>query len=242
MKITEKMKMTREGLEKYGSINIVVFGDSVTHGAISPGVIDYESVYWNRLRNKLLQIRNYVPINVINSAIGGTSAKPSVARFEKQVLKFDPDLLIICFGLNDVNGTLEDYLSSLEYFFEKAKENNIDVIYMTPNMLNTYVADGTYEPNLAYAAKTAEYQNSGKMDLFMSESVKLAKKSGVYVCDCYSEWKKLAQTEDTTQLLANFINHPKREMHELFANMLFEVIMNNQTINASDESTMFKSN
>jgi lysophospholipase L1-like esterase len=240
MKITEKMKMNREELEKFGSINIVVFGDSVTHGAVSPGVIDYESVYWNRLRKKLLNIRNYVPINVINAAIGGTSAKPSIERFEKQVLRFDPDLLIICFGLNDVNGTLEDYLDSLEYFFKKAKENDIDTIYMTPNMLNTYVDPKTFEPNLAYAAKTAEYQNSGKMDLFMSESVKLAKKSGVYVCDCYSEWKKLAPTEDTTQLLANYINHPKREMHELFANMLYDVIINKETIEASNESTMFK--
>ena len=52
MKIVEKMKMNREGLEKFGSINIVIFGDSVSHGAVAPGEMDYETVYWNRLRKK----------------------------------------------------------------------------------------------------------------------------------------------------------------------------------------------
>lgn len=36
--------------------------------------------------------------------------------------------------------------------------------------------------------------------------------------------EKLSETEDTTKLLANGINHPVREMHELFANMLFDCI------------------
>ena len=241
MKITEKMKMDRDGLEKYGSINIVVFGDSVTHGAVDPGVMDYDSVYWNRLRKMLTAKRNYVPINVINAAIGGTTALQSVKRFEDQVMRFKPDLLIICFGLNDVNGALEDYLKSLKYFFDRAKEEKVDTIYMTPNMLNTYVAEGTAEMNLSYAKKTAEYQNGGKMDLFMSESMKLAQSSGVYVCDCYGEWKKLAETKDTTQMLANYINHPRREYHEIFASKLYELIISDsEEIKNTEESTMYK--
>ena len=45
------------------------------------------------------------------------------------------------------------------------------------------------------------------------------------VCDCYSAWKKLSETDDTTQLLANRINHPIAEMHKLFAEMLYPMIM-----------------
>ena len=37
MKISEKISLDRQGLEKYGPINIVAFGDSVTHGALSYG-------------------------------------------------------------------------------------------------------------------------------------------------------------------------------------------------------------
>ena len=35
MKIREKILMDREGLEKHGPINIVIFGDSVSHGAFN---------------------------------------------------------------------------------------------------------------------------------------------------------------------------------------------------------------
>ena len=241
MKIQEKIKMDRALLEENGAITIVVFGDSVSHGAVAPGVIDYENVYWNRLRKKILSIRNYVPVNVINSAIGGTQASNSLKRFDKQVLKYDPDLVILCFGLNDVNNSLEEFISSIRYMIEKCKENGIDVVFMTPNMLNTYVHEKTAQNTYAYAHKTAEYQNSGKMDLFMESAVKLCRELDVLVCDCYSDWKKLAKTEDTTLLLANYINHPISEMHELFASKLFETLFPEYSMDGVlEESTMYK--
>lgn len=95
---------------------------------------------------------------------------------------------------------------------------------MTPNMLNTYVAPDAPESHLAYAAVTAKYQTEGRMDLYMESTVRLAEEMGVPVCDCYAKWKKLAETEDTTMLLINRINHPTPEMHELFAESLFQMI------------------
>ena len=243
MKIKDKIKLGREGLEAEGPITIVAFGDSVTHGAVASGEINYETVYWNRLRQKINAVRNYMPVNVINAGIGGTSAKKSVERIDSQVLKHEPDLVIVCFGLNDVNGTLETYLSSLRIIFERLLASGAEVIFMTPNMLNTYVAEGTAECHLKYAAVTAGYQNDGKMDQFMREGVALAREMGVAVCDCYSKWKKLSETEDTTKLLANHINHPIKEMHGMFANDLFDILFAEDT-SAGNESndTMYREN
>lgn len=224
MHVYEKLFMDREGLEKNGPVTIVAFGDSITHGALRDGM-NYESVYWNRLRKKLLDVRNYVPVNVINAGIEGITASESVARMEKQVFCHEPDLVIVCFGLNDVNGDLKDYLEALEIIFEKCQSHETDVIFLTPNMMNTYVAKDTPEEHLSYAAMTAEYQNNGKMDMFINEAVKLADKKQIPVCNCYAEWKKIAETEDTTQLLINRINHPIPQMHELFAERLLEMIM-----------------
>lgn len=50
MNIKEKIFMERPELEKEGPITIVAFGDSVTHGALARGEINYETVYWNLLR------------------------------------------------------------------------------------------------------------------------------------------------------------------------------------------------
>ena len=53
----------------------------------------------------------------------------------------------------------------------------------------------------------------------------MAAARGIPVCDCYAEWKRMAaEGQDTTAMLCNHINHPTREMHKLFADMLFETV------------------
>ena len=239
MKIVEKLLMNQEELQRQGPITIVAFGDSITHGAVGENEIDYESVYWNRLKRKINAVRSYVPVNVINAGIGGTTAKRSLERMEMQVFSHHPDLVIVCFGLNDVNGSLDDYLGALQIIFQRCKKQQVDTIFMTPNMLNTYVAEDTAEHLVNYAGRTSEMQNRGRMDAYMQDAVKLAKDMEIEVCDCYRHWKKLSETQDITKLLANRINHPIREMHELFAQSLFEIIFyempsminqNNQTM------------
>lgn len=222
-RIREKLWMACEEIAEKDPITIVAFGDSVTHGWLRQD-LNYETVYWNRLRQKINAIRDVVPVNVINAGIGGITAKDSLQRMDRQVLAHHPDLIIVCFGLNDVNGTLDDYLSSLRTIFEKGLSSGAAVIFMTPNMLNTYVSPETQPHEMDYAAITAEYQNSGRMDRYMDAAVSLAHEMNVPVCDCYAQWKKLSETQDTTLLLVNRINHPTVEMHELFAESLFQMI------------------
>lgn len=242
MRIKDKINMDYNGLIEHGPITIVAFGDSVTHGAVADDEINYETVYWNRLKNKILEVRNYVPVNVINAGIGGITAGSSLERMDSQVLAHNPDLVIVCFGLNDVNGELNSYLNALKTIFDKCKQRNVDTIFMTPNMLNTYVSENTSECHLNYAEVTAKMQNEGRMDLYMESAVTLAKDMDVTVCDCYKEWKKLAETQDTTKLLANHINHPIKEMHELFAEKLFQTIFDkSESFTAkSNDSTMYE--
>ncbi len=240
MNIREKINMDLAGLEEYGPITIVAFGDSVTHGAVGPDEIDYETVYWNRLKQKINARRNYVPVNVINAGIGGAKTSDSVERMDKQVLVYNPDLLIVCFGLNDINLPLEEYVDALGRIFGKAADAGVETIFMTPNMLNTYVAEGTEEKYLAYAAVTAEYQTSGRMDRYMEAAMALARERDIPVCDCYGKWKEFAKTQDTTLLLANRINHPTREMHELFAQSLYDMIFEADASVAGTESTMYR--
>lgn len=240
MDIRKKLLMTREELEREGAITIVIFGDSVSHGALL-GEIDYESVYWNLLRKKINALRSFVPVNMICSAIGGTTAEGSLPRLESQVLQHKPDLVIVCFGLNDVNRSVESYTAALEHIFTECTAIGAEVIFMTPNMLNTYVAEDTPPQHLEYAVKMADCQNSGRMDGHMAAAKALAERMNITVCDCYAKWKKLAETEDTTQMLVNRINHPTREMHGLFADSLFETIFGDVTVAGKEnDSTMFK--
>ena len=245
MDIRKKLFMNLEELIEHGPITIVAFGDSVTHSSfeIDPDhdSIDFKSSYWNRLRDKIINLREYVPVNVINAGIGGTTAHGSLERLQRQVIDVHPDLVIVCFGLNDVNSSLDQYAEALRTIFERCKQADAEVIFMTPNMLNTYVSDEIAAPYREYATLTAEQQNNGTMDRFMDTARKVAAETGVAVCDCYAKWKELSRATDTTKLLANRINHPTREMHDLFAESLFQMIFGEiaEKKQATTESTMY---
>ena len=59
-------------------------------------------------------------------------------------------------------------------------------------------------------------------DIDSARMEKVAAELGAEICDVYEKWKTLPGNK--TNLLANKINHPTREMTELFASELFEVI------------------
>ncbi len=226
-------------IEKYaarGPVNIVVCGDSVSHGALN-GENDYDTVYHNRLRLMINKKWQSMPVNIINTAVGGKRANQALDNFERDVLPHRPDLVIICFGLNDVNNTMEAWHQNLGGLFDKCLENGLECVYMTPNMLNTYRHEDTAEMHWNYAQRTADMQNSGRMDEYMDAARKMAAERGIPVCDCYAEWKALAAAgHDTTAMLCNHINHPTREMHALFAEKLFETIFGFPYAEGSDEA------
>ena len=228
MKIIEKLCADN----KTGPVTIAFLGDSVTHGYFESikdmhGNCDFEAVYHNQLKlmlNKLFQRR---PINIINAGVGGQNSEQAYERLNRDVISKNPDLTVVCFGLNDVGGTIERYVNSLDNIFKDIKAAGSEVIFMTPNMLNTYVAlDVPTDSLKQYAEKMAKYQNEGRMDEYIGQAKECAKRNDVPVCDCYSKWKKLFQSGiDTTMLLANRINHPKREMHQMFAYELLNTMI-----------------
>ena len=97
---------------------------------------------------------------------------------------------------------------------------------MTPNMMCTKVSH-TVDRELFrnVAAAIAGLQNAGVLDKYVAAAVETAKANGVRICDCYAKWKRMNECGvDTTELLANKINHPDRNMNGLFAAALTETM------------------
>lgn len=237
MKITEKIKRKSEKFDCDAPVKIAFLGDSVTHGCfevierkegVFDCVYDQTSVYHSRLKRRIETVFPNCCVNIINAGISGGSAPHGDERLERDIISALPDLAVICFGLNDVFGGEEKlgvYISALKSIFGKLKKANIDTVFMTPNMMCTYAVptiDGWIK---GVADNCAKLQNSGVMDLYMNKAKLLCASANIPVCDCYSAWKKLAECgADIPWLLANHVNHPTREMHALFAEMLFETI------------------
>ena len=217
---------------------IAFLGDSVTQGCFELYVkkdgnletyFDKNCAYHNYLAKIFAVLYPSVPVNIINAGISGDSAPHAAKRVERDVLSYNPDLVVVCFGLNDVNlgvDGLEQYKEALDNIFTKLEENGTEYIFMTPNMMNTEVSCHLdTELFKGIAENTMKLQNGGVMDMYMDAAREVCKKHNAPVCDCYKKWKTLEKCgADTTELLANKINHPLREMNWLFAYSLAETI------------------
>ena len=97
---------------------------------------------------------------------------------------------------------------------------------MTPSMKCTSVSCHLKEENMrSLAQQVADNQNLGQMDKYIEAARETARKNDVKICDVYAKWKRMEELGvDTTDLLANYINHPKRELNKLFAYSLIETM------------------
>lgn len=65
-----------------------------------------------------------VPVNIVNAGISGDCAEGGLKRLERDVLSYNPDLIVVCYGLNEVGKSkdgLDLYINSLWGIFTKIK-------------------------------------------------------------------------------------------------------------------------
>lgn len=238
MEITKKIA-AKAADNKAPAVTLAFLGDSVTQGCfeLTPKAaegflnnFDRQNVYHTYLQQILAVLYPSVPVNVINAGVAGTSAPFGLERLERDVLCHKPDLTVVCFGLNDSGGGeagISRYTDALSQIFDKLRENGSEVIFMTPNMMSTHVSPQLTDPHfIALGEKFSKRQNSGLFDQYIAAAKALCQEKNVPVCDCYGKWKALeANGVNTTELLANKMNHPIRPMHWLFAMSLVEIMM-----------------
>lgn len=239
MRFVEKLKQKK--MDNLGTRTPIIafLGDSVTQGCfecyIQDGVLDTVfdggEAYSEKVKHILNMLYPKASVSVVNLGVSGSTAPQGAERMEKDVLSCLPDLIIVCFGLNDSNEELTGipkYKDALRTIFKKAKDAGIETIFMTPNMFNTYTSHTLKEPMMLELADIfARRQENGVFDAYMDAAREVCNEEQITICDCYAIWKQMYENGvDTTGLLANGLNHPTREMHELFAWQLVYTILN----------------
>lgn len=90
-------------------LKIILFGDSITAG-YEDGVTDF------RLNEEIEAV--YPNIDVINAGIPGDTTCGALNRLEAHILKYQPNLVVVFFGANDVSNVMgvriEDYMRNLQ--------------------------------------------------------------------------------------------------------------------------------
>lgn len=240
MKIIEYL--SAKSRDNFGNRSPVIafLGDSVTQGCFEiyrdgellRTVFDSANGYAERTKRVLAMLYPETSLSIINAGINGGSAANGALRLDRDVLCHDPDLVVVCFGLNDCNDDsveAADYAASLREIFQKIHAAGKEVVFMTPNMMNTYIPHTVTDDYAKVLGKLfAERQNNGYFDAFIEAARAVCREEKVPVCDCYRLWKSMnEQGVDTTALLSNGLNHPTREMHDLFAWELVKTILAN---------------
>jgi hypothetical protein len=87
---------TNSGIKKKDSIfRVAILGDSVTEGLL---VDDYQNTYVKQLEDRLNNVR---PTEILNFGVNGYNIAQNIATLEHKAIKFNPDLIILQYSLND---------------------------------------------------------------------------------------------------------------------------------------------
>ena len=243
MKILEKIKNKQKDIHGNAPITIAFLGDSVTQGCFElykTGSESFETEfrveegYHTKLRALLQMLYPSVPVNMIHAGISGNTAQQGLERVQRDVCTYNPDLTIVCFGLNDsCRGAdrLEGYIADLRKIFHKLKACDSEIIFMTPNLMADQVSDEVTDEYTRNVYKNMIERAGNSLEIFLEHAKVLCAKENIPVCDCYKTWKSLKDNDvNVIRLLANRINHPIEKMHWLFAIMLLKQIFEEEIL------------
>lgn len=191
------------------TFNIVCHGHSIPCGYMAENVTKPLEAYPHLLHEKISERFPHSVVNVIVTAIGGENSVSGAARFEKDVLKFEPDLITIDYGRNDMFLTEEEMRSAWEKMIQMAQKRGVKMLLITP------AADS--------GAIYYEEEKRKLSDERMAEIIReLAEKYGTGLADAEGAFSYLFQHGHTKSEYAAGVNHPNRKGHEVIAECLVE--------------------
>ena len=224
---------TPDGLEPKNPV-IVALGDSVTAGhfefngnpkdffekaeagLLDPSeaveITDARECYLEKFRLCLIERFEQTSVSTINSGIAGDTMYGMQKRLYRDVIRYQPDLIIINGSLNwgQDCGDTKAYEKVLSQVVESVKrETKADIVLLTPNM----EIPGPFKNPLS------------SLDERVAVIRRMAEEKDVCLADAYKIWEIYAQKGyPVKELLANGMNHPSVTGHELYARVLMQLI------------------
>jgi len=210
-------------------MTIVAFGDSTT--AVRGKLKIYADILGEELPKRGL------PVQVINAGIGGNNTKHARARFEKDVLFHDPDIVIIQFGINDAavdvwkippatksRISLKEFESNLQHFIRVLAKRDVGVVLMTPNPLRWTPKLREMYGKPPYLVDQVDGFNT-MLKAYAAAVRKIAKSEKIPLVDVYQYYETFEKQDgqSASDLLSDGI-HPNERGHALIADQLSTIL------------------
>lgn len=221
-----------DGLPPRGIV-AVFLGDSITAGWREWGVLRPETAYPALWAQEVRQRYPSSALSIINAGLGGSTAADGLSRFQRDVLTHKPDLVVLCFGLNDAGagaGGPEAFGARIARMVEQARSGGAACVYLTPNPI--------YDPGIPENHPHRDYLRRAVegTEAYLDAGRQAALDAGGAVADGYGRWLREVQQRQhpgafshpalhpgNLALLSNGLHHPNDAGHQVLANALLEV-------------------
>lgn len=193
-------------LKRSEPTKIVCLGDSVTGVYYHTGG---QRAYTDMLGIALQKAVPNAKLTMVNAGISGHSTVNALERLERDVLKHEPDLVTVMFGLNDMTRVpIEQYRANLVTIIHRCWASGAEVLLCTPNN----VIDTSGRP-------------SAKLVTYCDVIREVGKSLGVPVADCYAGMEALRTADPFAwRLLLSDEIHPNMDGHKRMAEILARAI------------------
>jgi lysophospholipase L1-like esterase len=204
----EKLTALCEKLRAGEPVTIVALGDSNTCNHIfTAGAKQWPELFATELQTQC----DSQQVTLINRGICGDTAQQGLSRLQRDVLRFDPDLVIVTFGTNDANKEVVDtYLPSLRSIVRQCTDRGSVVL------LKTITPILESQPTPAHL-----WLNDTRHQEVVEQTVAYARQEGVPCIDIYNLWrdKEREGTLGMARLMFDEV-HTNSAGHRLVARML----------------------
>ncbi|MDG0791305.1 GDSL-type esterase/lipase family protein [Cohnella ginsengisoli] len=212
------------------SIIYVAIGDSVTQGCLGPGQIEHHLVYHELFRGHVLERYPAANFCVINSGVAGSTAEQSRARWERDVIGYHPDLVTICFGLNDCgkgDEGLDPFIQAIHDLVTRIRsETEAEVLLLTTIMMIARNHPHVPECYRSMVPDFLRIHEAGYLAKYNDRLRRYAAEHDIPLLDVYAQWEQMVRDgEDIHDRLSNGLNHPDVAYHKQLAGELKKKIL-----------------
>lgn len=202
-------------------VNIVLYGASNDTGCNSSAFVNvapYAPIYPEMLQAQLRKTYGYDQITIDNSlSVGGMASDYGVAQLDNLVAK-NPDLVIVCFGINDAYyRSVDEYTTNMRTIVERIQTDcpNSDII----------LAHGPYTNPEVGRAKGFEYMPTlNQMLDRYGEVLYGLEEDGVVVADLCKIDGYILTRKRFADMTANNINHNNDFKARVVAQTIFKTM------------------
>ncbi|MFN8343588.1 MAG: SGNH/GDSL hydrolase family protein [Spirosomataceae bacterium] len=193
-------------------IHILLFGDSIAAGYNASGKSNAAPYLpdWGTLIAETLKQHYQTDIRFTNTSVGGKNSEWGKQTVQQNVVAYNPDLVIIAFGMNDGTGKVsaEKFRENIREIMQRTKDRNpaaefILVSPMLPNPASLFV---------------------GTQTEFTKVLQELTGKGSVLV-DMTDVHRELLQHKSYQDLTGNHINHPNDFLIRWYAQEIVGMLM-----------------